>query len=155
MIKLYYFSETEFTRGGRNWYPAMDPRLLVLLDVFRFRWGRRVAISAHPAALGRDLPLTELSDHNVTLHKAVLAADVIPEGCSSRADLQRALSLATELGFTSIGIYPDWRPSPGLHLGVRRERRPGDPAVWGAIASDDGQQYVTVSEALDRLVLTA
>lgn len=155
MIKLYYFADTEFVRGGRNWFTLMDPRLLVLLDVFRFRWGRPVEISGHPDALGRVLGPTELSDHNLSRHGAVLAADVLPEGCSSRSDLQRAMALAVEIGFTSIGIYPDWHPSPGLHLGVRHERRPGDPAVWGAVHTPQGQKYVTVADALDRLTLTA
>lgn len=32
---LQYFAKSEFVRGTTNWWPLMNPRLLVLLDVYR------------------------------------------------------------------------------------------------------------------------
>jgi len=29
-------------------------------------------------------------------------------------------------GFTGVGMYPDWKPAPGLHLDIRKE----NPIVW-------------------------
>jgi hypothetical protein len=150
-VKLYYFDESEFERGGRNWFPDMDPRLLVLLDVFRHRWGRRIAISAHPAALGRLMDRAANSDHNFTRWGAVLAADVMPAGMISREDGEHALELANEVGFTSIGIYPDWHPGPGLHLGVRPGCVPGRPALWGAVNDSGTQAYVAIDKALRKM----
>lgn len=150
-MNLYHFKPEEFLRGGHDWFRLMDTRLLVLLDVFRYRWGRKVSISPHAAALGRLLDVAEKSDHNWNRHGAVLAADVMPEGMADQASAERALELATELGFTSIGIYPDWQPAPGLHLGARRECRPGAPALWGAIRSGGRQVYTDVATALRTL----
>lgn len=152
---LYYFAKREFERGGVNWFERMDLRLLVLLDVFRHQWGRKVAISPHPSALGRELGQLELSDHNVDLHGRVMAADVLPEGMTTKDEAWRAISIATSIGFTSIGLYPDWQPTPGLHLGTRMSHRPGSPALWGATRAspDSSQQYVALHSAADRFPL--
>lgn len=150
-MRLHYFDRREFIRGDRDWFPDMDPRLLALLDVFRHLWGAPVAISPHPAALGRLLPLEALSDHNFTRHRAVLAADVMPKGMHSRAAAARALQLARDVTFTAIGLYPDWQPAAGLHLAIRRDREPGAPALWGAVRQNDRQVYVTLEQALARL----
>lgn len=153
-VTLYYFGRNEFNRGGVNWYERMDPRLLVLLDVFRHQWGAKVSISAHDAALGRELGPTKLSDHNVDLHGVCLAADVIPEGMTRRADAWRAVTTAAAVGFTAIGVYPDWLPGPGLHLGTRMSHRPGTPALWGAVRPEGGsQQYVALHSAVDQFSL--
>lgn len=51
--------------------------------------------------------------------------------------LRLAATKAKEAGFTGIGVYPDWKPSPGLHL----DTRPGKLAQWGAKNSKTGVQY--------------
>lgn len=145
---LYYFTNHEFVRGDHDWLPEMHPRLLVLLDTFRYRWDRKVEISPHVASLGRHLGPETLSDHNVDAHGAVLAADVIPLGMETRHQASEALNIARGLGFTSIGLYPDWSPAPGLHLGVRISRRPGDPALWGGLRIAGKQEYVSLNDAL-------
>lgn len=151
-MNLYYFTQPEFERGGRNWYSDMDPRLLILMDVFRHRWGRPVQISPHPKALGRVMDESKLSDHNFTRWGVVLAADVMPEGMDTRADAEHALELANEIGLTSIGLYPHWQPGPGLHLGTRRECRPGGPALWGAVRNEHGKQvYCTLDQAVAKM----
>lgn len=149
--ELVHFRRSEFTRGGVDWWPRMDPRLLVLLDVFRHQWGKPVEISAHPDALGRDVAVDVVSDHNVNRHGMVLAVDVQPAVIIEQADARRAIRIARAIGFTAIGFYPNWRPRPGLHLGTRRDRRPEDPAVWGAVAVAGAQTYVSLDEALARL----
>lgn len=154
-VGLYYFGADEFVRG-EQWFYEMDPRLLVLLDVFRYQWharsGQGVIISPHPKALGR-YDGAKLSDHNVELHNQVQAADVMPLGMNHRSDAEAAVGMATDCCFTAIGFYPDWNPHPGLHLGVRYDRQPGDPHLWGGIRPDpEGEQeYVTLTEALERL----
>lgn len=149
-LNLYYFGRGEFERGGVNWFDRMDPRLLVLLDSFRHQWGKKVVISPHPAAIGRELGPTRLSDHNVDLHGAVLGIDVMPEGMRTQMTVNAAVRIARSVGFTAIGVYPDWQPAAGLHLGTRTGRHPTDPAVWGAVRGDDGQDYVALDVAVNR-----
>lgn len=143
-MQLYFFDPVEFG----VWWPAMDPRLLVLLDVFRFQWGAPVTVSGHPRALGRTDGAAGTSDHNVDRHGCVLAADVFPGGMINPGAAWRALAIARDVGFTSLGVYPHWS-RPGLHLGTRRTARPGEPATWGAVRGHGGAQvYVSVQEAL-------
>lgn len=149
-LQLYYFGRAEFQRGEVNWFDDMDQRLLVLLDAFRHQWGRKVVISPHPAALGRHGSATELSDHNITIHGRVFAADVMPQGMTTQSEVNHALLYARRIGFTSIGVYPDWSPAPGLHLGTRPSRRPGDAAEWGAVRQGDQQVYVSLDVAINR-----
>lgn len=146
---LYHWTRDEFERDGVNWFEEMDHRLLVLLDVFRDQWEAKVIISPHPAALGRRLG-TKVSDHNVDLHGRVLAADVMPVGMNTRAQVEHAIRIAKYIGFTSIGFYPDWLPAPGLHLGTRLDRMPGTPAIWGAVRPEPSrrQAYVSLDQAL-------
>ena len=150
-MQLYYFTPSEFRRDGVDWFKQMDGRLLVLLDTFRHEWGAKVSISAHPSALGRH-DGDKQSDHNVDLYGVVLAADVIPAGIADRHDAETAIEIAKRIGFTSIGFYPDWHPAPGLHLGTRRDRVPGSPAIWGAVRPDPNakQAYVSLDAALAR-----
>jgi hypothetical protein len=150
-MRLYHFRPSEFDRNGVNWYARMDPRLLVLLDVFRHQWGP-VRISPHHHALGRKRWPNQNSDHYVDEDMTtVYAADVLPAGMTRHADAKRAITLAEQCAFTSIGLYPHWWPSPGLHLGTRPGRQPGNPATWGAIRPerDDPQAYVSLSAALE------
>lgn len=146
-LGLVHFRAAEFRRGGVQWFLVMDPRLLVLLDTFRFMWGRPVAISQHPAALGRHLSDSR-SDHNVDRDGTVYAADVHPIGMDTRERAEQAIELARSIGFTAIGVYPHWQPRPGLHLGTRRDRRPGKPAEWGAVRRDDRQVFTSMDHAL-------
>ena len=150
-IDLRYFTRQEFgpnpTRGI-DWWPCMDPRLLVLLDVFRHQCGAPVSISQHGQALGRRLGRDVKSAHNYDRHGVVLAADTFPDMMDSPDDALEIIDLAEYVGFTGIGIYPHWS-RPGLHLDTRRDREPGSPAKWGAISVDGSQEYVSVSAALD------
>lgn len=145
--QLHHFTPAEFVRE-EDWWPLMSPRLLVLLDVFRYRWGDTVRISPHRRALGRRLGMESFSDHNVDQWGEVRGVDVLPRNFRTRTDARTAVELATRLGFTSIGVYPHWLPSPGLHLGVRADRNMGAPATWGALNVDGKQTYTTLAEAI-------
>lgn len=152
-IELVYFQPSEFVRGGRAWWNDYDPRLLGLLEAWRHLYGKRIQISQHPSACGRRLGPLAQSDHNVDVHGRVLGVDTMPEGITTRAEAERAIELARAVGFTGIGFYPLWAPSAGVHVSTRRNRRPGDPATWGAIrlAPNEPQTYVSLEEALSRM----
>ena len=155
-LHLYYFRPHEFgptDHREEDWWPHMDLRLLVLNDLFRQQWGQRVRISRNAHALGRRLGPDNESSHNYDRLGKVLANDVFPEGINTREDAEYAVALAKELGFTGIGIYPDWRGGCGLHLDTRRCREPGNPALWGAIQTDAGQTYVSLEDAFERFTV--
>ena len=149
---LQYFDFYEFDRGGENWFHAMHPWVLRGLDLFRHEWGRPVRISPHPKALGRREGSDVLSDHNIDKWGRVLAADVMLEGMETESDAYSAYLLAERVGFTAIGLYRDWQPSPGFHLGVRPDRVLGKPAKWGAIRADGKQVYVSLADVLEEWV---
>ena len=148
-VQLYHFKPPEFNRGGTNWYSDMSPRLLVLLDVYRTMWGLPVSISGHNKAVGRCLGRDNTTQHNIERWGEVRAVDCFPSGMepTSVAD---AVQLADEIGFTGIGLYPQWRNNkgevqPGLHLDVRSDRRPGDPATWGYLNGE----WVSINDAIE------
>ena len=65
-------------------------------------------------------------------------------GIVTSAERQRAYEVAKKVGFTGIGLYTDTRPSNMVHLDVRADRRPGDPAKWSRVAGD----YRAITEVL-------
>lgn len=135
-VKLRYFKATEF----RQWWPLMDADLLFGLDEFRHRLGRAVQISPAIGALGR--PGADDSMHNVAKWGSVRAADVIIPG-ATKADLPGFYQVAREMGvFGGIGVYPDWKPWPGLHLDTR-DRDPQQPATWAGLNDSSGKQFYT------------
>lgn len=129
MVRLRYFRPEEF----RTWLDHMSPRLLVLLDLFRYKWGHAVQISPHHLALGRRMGESNTSQHNVDRWGEVRAADVMPYGINTAKDMGDAVITARDCGFTGIGIYPHWKPRSGLHLDVRESSEMGYPATWAAL----------------------
>ena len=146
---LHYFKAHEFKRGGEQWLVDMSPRLLVMLDSLRNMWRKPIMISKDPGAIGRFMG-ESLSQHNITKWGEVRAVDVLPDGVITRDDANRFLMLATDVGFTGIGLYLDWASGVGFHLDVRIDRKPGSPATWGRVSSEAGPRYVTLDEALER-----
>jgi len=167
---LRFFQPDEFTRGGSpgggsDGHPVawadlglMSPRLLVLLDLFRWRLlteglAHGVEVSPASGAVGRRLGPDASSQHNVDRWGEVRAIDVLPrwgaqDHRQATETLHKAMEVGVECGFTGVGVYPHWRPRPGLHVDVRQDRQPGDPATWGAVLKDGRQFYVGVDEAL-------
>ena len=148
---LYHFDRSEF----RQWWHVMDPRLLVVLDICRAAWGAPFRISPVNGALGRRLGKDSTSQHNIERWGEVRAADVFPEGLDNQLDAARMLGIARRSGVTGIGIYPNWRPSCGIHFDVRRDAKPGNPVTWGGVDSGSGQRYVSWDAACDKLPLGA
>lgn len=137
----------------------MHPRLVTLLDLFRYRWGRAVIISPADGALGRRDDSS--SRHNIERWGRVEAADVMPTGMDHAYQAREAVEVARRCAITGIGVYPHWSPRPGLHLDVRDAAKPGDPAAWGAIDESrategqrqrgrvrGGQVYLGIDEAI-------
>jgi hypothetical protein len=140
-----FFTREEFG----EWAPLLDVALLVRLDSFRGTWDKPVRISPHPQALGRRDDSE--SQHNVNRWGMVRAADILPSGIVTQEDLELASDFAALVGFTGVGVYPHWQPTPGLHVDVRRSNAPGAPATWGAIRPDrdQPQQFVSAEQALE------
>ena len=71
MIYAQHFSQEEF----REWSDDMSPRLVTMLDVLRFKLGSPIEISASEYALGRNLGVGKMSEHNIDEWGEVLAVD--------------------------------------------------------------------------------
>jgi hypothetical protein len=148
--QVYFFEPHEFERDHVQWWQHLSPRLLILLDSFRFQWGKPVRVSGHKHAVGRHLG-ESFSQHNFDRWDEVRAVDVQPDGMVTRDDAYRAVLLAQSVGFTGIGLYPHWSGGPGLHLDVRHERAPGHAVTWGGVRAASGQVYVSLNDALEVL----
>jgi hypothetical protein len=152
----FFFELSEFERDGFNWYHYYDPRLLVLLDVFRLQTGL-CEISSHPKAMGRYDGLNNgksgFDAHNFDKHGVVFGIDVFPFISGNEyTDAFNSYHIARRVGFTGIGIYPQWKDNGkrrfGMHLDTRRTNNPKtDPAVWGYV---DGQ-FTSVENGLVKL----
>jgi len=143
-MKLRYFIEEEF----RGWYEQINPILLKLLDIYRMHLHKRIIISPAEGAIGRND--NSESQHNINKWGKVNAIDIMPVNENgvglSIPQLKQAFILARSLGFTGIGVYPDWKPYPGLHLDVREDKVIGKPAAWAGINKNNKQIYVTINE---------
>lgn len=140
--QLDYFEDDEF----QGWAPQMAAELKVKTDLFRHLWGAPVRVSPAAGAVGRHGG--GASQHNIDRWGEVLAVDLLPSGIRTREDAHRAIETARQCGFRGIGFYPHWNPSPGLHVDTRRGRKMADPALWGGVATPEGQKYVSLSEAV-------
>lgn len=157
-LGVRYFSIAEL----RGWWYDVDPRWLVCADLLREYSGLILEISPVKGAIGRHSGKDNMSDHNVDKWKRVYGIDVMPRFFQRRKkgsmeeQAYEFFQHAQWCGFTAIGYYPDWcnakgNPSPGFHLGTRRDRRPTNPATWGGLRKVKGKskyQYVSLIEAL-------
>lgn len=141
---LKYFKPSEFGL----WYPLMSNELLQKLDDFRTAWGAPVIVSAAHGAIGRE-DSGDSSQHNVTKWGEVRAIDVFPllpngKYISSESDRTRAYQVAKQVGFTGIGLYTDTTPGNMLHVDVRKDKAPGNPATWSRVAG----KYLGIGEVV-------
>ena len=130
----------------------MSPRLVTMLDVLRFRLGRPIAISASEYALGRNLGVGKMSEHNIDEWGEVLAVDCFVSGVYNRAQAESVVYEAEGIGFTGIGVYSDTDNNQGddqvmFHLGVRPNELMGSPATWGRISG----KYTSLIAAVQSL----
>lgn len=140
--KLTHFKPAEFG----PWWPLMSRDLLLKLDTFRERWGAPVQLSPAEGGIGRE-------DHSNSQHNAlkwgeVRAVDIMPYGMDTPAMRQLAVRIAEEVGFTGIGIYPNWKPRPGLHVDVREPSSPGHVAMWSGVIENGTQVYASIERGL-------
>jgi len=156
-LELTYFTSGEF---GPYW-PLMSLDLLKKLDAFRDRLGYPVSISPAPGGIGRPIigsedqaaeSGAEKSYHNYLVHGEVMAIDVMPQppGGATPLERQRWVNVARDVGFTGIGLYPDWKPRPGIHLDVRpvSALKPGQGyAAWAGVRDQSGKQIYTSIDA--------
>lgn len=153
-MKLQYFKEHEFDRAGENWMDNCSPELLVKLDLFRHHTGKFI-ISPHPKAIGRRDDTT--SQHNYNKWGEVRAIDGFPAldhkvwAFTVEYTVSNLIFIAESCGFTGIGIYPQWQlygeTRIGMHLDVRQDRKPGEPATWSYFdgkyrSLEDGLEYI-------------
>jgi hypothetical protein len=149
-LTLRHFARSEFTRrswpdtgAAVDWWPRMQTALLLKLDEYREQLDAPVIISPAAGALGRNLGASADSQHNIDRWGEVRAVDVFPQV----SDMRAAYDLAFKLGFTGIGVYPDWQPRWGLHLDMRTDRQPSSPALWSARTIDGKQVYFGLDRA--------
>ena len=147
MIDLRYFSQSEF----RESWDAMSLRLMFLLDSLRHQWGSSITISPVQGALARHNGPDDTSQHNADRWGECRAADVFLAGMECRNSANYAVGMAMRTGLTGIGIYPDWNPSPGMHVDVRQSAQPGEPSLWGMLDDGEGQYQVSLEQALERM----
>lgn len=125
-----------------------------MLDIFRRLTGRCI-ISPHPLAIGRmSYPKRPGSMHIFKEDIGVRAIDVFPNDdpddrrCkgSPYAVVEKWIRAAEKIGFTGIGLYPEWtldnETRIGFHLDLRDE-----PFQWGYL---QGKQ-VTLDQAFNTL----
>jgi hypothetical protein len=148
MIYAQHFSAEEF----RDWADDMSPRLVTMLDILRFRLGSPIAVSASEYALGRNLGVGKMSEHNIDEWGEVLAVDCFVSGVYNRAQAEAVVYEAEEIGFTGIGVYSDTHNNQGddqvmFHLGVRPNELMGSPATWGRISG----KYTSLIAAVQSL----
>ena len=137
MIYAQHFSQEEF----REWAEDMSPRLITMLDVLRFRLGSAIEISGSEYALGRNLGVGKMSEHNIDHWGEVLAVDCFIGGVYNRAQAEAVVYESEGIGFTGIGVYSDTHNNQGqeqvmFHLGVRPNELMGAPATWGRVDHD-------------------
>lgn len=151
MPELKHFDRWEFGK----WWGDMRPELLRAVDEFRDSWGMPFIIRFRwdgpdvAGRLGRHQGPDGTSDHNIDRHGEVRAIDCFPLGMDTRQDMERAVALAERCGINAIGVYPHWKPSPGLHLGQRPES--SRTAHWGGIRDDGEQEIVPMIVALEQV----
>lgn len=128
----------------------MCPRLLVLLDVARTMHGR-IEISSALGAVGRRKG-DDRSQHNIEYWNEVRAVDCFVIGVKTQKEAREFYHLARNVGFTGIGVYPQWtnnygEQQVGFHLDTRRDRDPKNPATWGQVDNE----WVSLSHALSTI----
>jgi hypothetical protein len=136
-IRLRHFKPADFG----IWWPFMNGDFLSKVDQFSEWFQGRVMLSPAPGALGRlgsdssqHFPSPDLS-----------AADLMLPDIS----LGDAYQAARALGFTGIGLYPDWKPYHGIHLDMRKTRTRDNPALWAGVKTGEGQKYVAIEQVLN------
>lgn len=147
MIDLRYFDRSEF----RESWDVMSVRQLILMDSARHQWGASITISPVRGALARHNGPDDDSQHNVDRWGECRAADQFFEGMTDKPSANRVIGILIRAGFTGIGLYPDWKPQPGIHSDCRQPAKPGEPALWGMIDDGNGQYQVSLERALERM----
>lgn len=152
---LRYFTPQEF---GPYW-PLMNESLLLAIDEFRHRLGYPVGISPAAGAIGRpEIGAAVVNQeeknsgswHNWFTHGQVYAIDLMPRppGGATVAERNRWDTIAREIGFHGIGIYPDWKPRAGIHLDMRTDRTKDNPARWAGVLINGKQVLVDINRGL-------
>ena len=159
-LKLRYFTRDEF---GPYWH-LMSVDLLLMVDEFRHQLGYPVSISKAVGAIGRPVidgdenseDGAEKSYHNYLIHGEIMALDLMPSPIfgATQEERRRWLTIAERVGFTGVGIYPDWRPRAGLHVDVRPKSatQNGRIATWSGVLSapDENGKRKQVYGAIER-----
>lgn len=127
---LWYTSNLDYGL----WWPFMSSSLVAGVDEFVGEVaaaGGYAYLSDDDGALGRHDGEASTSQHNLDLYGEVRAADLVVTGIS----LEKAYTIARRLNvFSGIGVYTDWASGGGIHLDVRTDRTPDNPAKWSRVA---------------------
>lgn len=151
-----FFKQSEFVRaqatGARSidWLPQIDVNLLIALNILRTEVGHPIMISPAAGSIGRPNG-RKASDHycNSVEGIKVRALDVMPYTIAhhtkrplNREQAFRFAMTAVASGINAIGIYPQWKPFAGFHLGVREQT---NVSTWGRVSD----RYTSFIDGLD------
>lgn len=148
MVGLRHFVPEEFGK----WWRHMDETFLLTLDEWRDRTGFLTRISPDPGALGRDYG--SRSSQHFFDGSPLKVADVQPYKLRGTQkipltidELQHCYFIARDVGFTGIGVYPEWT-LPGFHFDQRIPKYEGHIATWSARYDENRTQiYEAVEKA--------
>lgn len=101
-----------------RWKGKVSTELLQRVTLFEQLSGCKMTPSKASGAIGRNKGKTR---HNAKRYGEVRAIDFMPENCKFKP--REWVKWAKQSGFKGIGIYPNWKPRPGIHLDVRKTFR--------------------------------
>lgn len=135
--KVRHFLPEEF-RGELS---AIDGRLIYAVDELRARLGAALIVSPARGSMTRfgDAARTSMHYANPAAGIYGQAVDLMSPEATLR-EVYEAAAAVREIG--GIGIYPNWRPWPGVHVDIRARGTGGRLATWMGIGTP--QRYAVL-----------
>lgn len=145
--KIRHFKKEEFLRYYSKEYHSVlhlfDAQLVYAVDNLREVVGEILLISPVKGAISRIKEKYKYSRHYAVNRLSDALDLMVPSG-----DLRKIYDTnIPEIG--GIGVYPDWKPYPGIHIDLRPRKTDGSRAEWmGRLIVDKNgkkqQEYVKI-----------
>lgn len=130
-VEYPYFPEINYGEWASRVHPLLKQKMNTFAGEVQRRGGS-VVPSPVSGAIGREYGST--TSQHYAVNRMITAIDVqVINGPS----LESLYGIAVGVGFTGIGIYPEWEPfKKGMHLDVRETRIAGNPAKWSEVGGE-------------------